>query len=78
VKALPSVTLGKESSANCTSTMDSLPSTFYRVLGKDFAECHKVFGKEKSSSRRLVTETEPLLSYKVTLGKEYPFAERIR
>jgi hypothetical protein len=30
VKSLPSVTLGKESSVNSTSTMTSLPSTFYR------------------------------------------------
>ena len=33
-KALPSVTLGKERSANCTSTTTSLPSTFCRALGK--------------------------------------------
>jgi hypothetical protein len=33
-KALPSVTLGKECSANCTSTTASLPSTFCRALGK--------------------------------------------
>jgi hypothetical protein len=39
-KALPSVTLGKESSANCTSATTSLPSTFYRALDKDFVECH--------------------------------------
>ena len=37
--ALSSVTLDKESSANCTSTTTSLPSTFYRALDKDFAEC---------------------------------------
>jgi hypothetical protein len=33
-KALPSVTLGKERSANCTSATASLPSTFCRALGK--------------------------------------------
>jgi hypothetical protein len=52
VKALLSVTLGKESSANCTSAMTSLSSTFYRPLGKDFAECQLVLDKEKSPSQR--------------------------
>jgi hypothetical protein len=33
-KALPSVTLGKEGSANSASTKTSLPSTFSRALGK--------------------------------------------
>jgi hypothetical protein len=61
-KALPSVTLDKESSVKCTSATTSLPSNFYRALGKDFVECHTVLGKVKSSSRRLVTETEPLPS----------------
>jgi hypothetical protein len=50
-KALPSVTLSKERSANCTSATASLPSTFCRALGK-----------EKSSSRRQVTVTDPLPS----------------
>jgi hypothetical protein len=36
-KALPSVTLGKERSANCTSATASLPSTFCRALDKEFA-----------------------------------------
>jgi hypothetical protein len=44
-KSLPSVTLDKESSANCKLATTSLPSTFYRALDK-----------EKSSSRQLVTE----------------------
>jgi hypothetical protein len=35
VKALPSVALGKESLTNYTSATTSLPSTFYRTLGKD-------------------------------------------
>jgi hypothetical protein len=61
-KALPSVTLGKESSVNCTSTTASLPSTFYRALGKGFTEWHSLLGKEKLPSRRLVTATEPLPS----------------
>jgi hypothetical protein len=55
---LPSVTLGKERSANCTSATASLPSTFCRA----FAECHLVLGKEKSPSRRQVTVTDPLPS----------------
>jgi hypothetical protein len=50
-KALPSVTLDKERSANCTSATASLPSTFCRALGK-----------EKSPSRRQVTVTDPLPS----------------
>src|SRR5688500_7096742 len=50
-KALPSVTLHKERSANCTSATSSLPSTFCRALGK-----------EKSPSRRQVTVTDPLPS----------------
>jgi hypothetical protein len=37
-KPLPSVTLVKESSANYTSATASLPSTFYRALGKGFVE----------------------------------------
>jgi hypothetical protein len=61
-KTLSSMTLEKESSANSTSVTSSLPSTFYRTLGKDFVECHYVLDKEKTSSRRLVTETTPLLS----------------
>jgi hypothetical protein len=61
-KCLPSVTLGKERSANCTSATASLPSTFCRALGKVFAECHLVLGKEKSLSRRQVTVTDPLSS----------------
>jgi hypothetical protein len=61
-KTLPSVTLGKERSANCTSATASLPSTFYRALGKEFAECHLTLGKEKSPSRRQVTVTDPLPS----------------
>jgi hypothetical protein len=51
VKTLPSVTLGKERSANYTSAAVSLPSTFCRALGK-----------EKSPSRRQVTVTDPLPS----------------
>jgi hypothetical protein len=61
-KALPSVTLGKECSANCTSATASLPSTFCRALDKDFAECHLALGKEKSPSRRQLTVTDPLPS----------------
>ena len=44
-KALPSVTLGKEHSAKISSAKSSLPSAFFRTLGKDFAECQKALGK---------------------------------
>jgi hypothetical protein len=60
--ALPSVTLGKERSANCTSATASLPSTICRALGKGFAECLMALGKEKSPSRRQVTVTDTLPS----------------
>jgi hypothetical protein len=60
--ALPSVTFGKERSANCTSATASLPNTFCRALDKYFAECHLALGKEKSPSRRQVTVTDPLPS----------------
>jgi hypothetical protein len=40
-KPLPSVTLGKEHSTNILSANGSLPSTFFRTLGKDFAEYRK-------------------------------------
>jgi hypothetical protein len=44
-KHLPSVTLGKEHSAKISSAKGSLPSVFFRTLGKDFAECQKALGK---------------------------------
>jgi hypothetical protein len=75
-KVLPSVTLGKETSADGTSARFSLLNTFYWALGKDFAECHSVLGKEKSSSRRQVTTMEPVPStHRVTLGKVLLFVE---
>jgi hypothetical protein len=49
-KALPSVTLGKEHSAKISSAKGSLPSAFFRTLGKEFAECQKALGKEKHSA----------------------------
>ena len=49
-KALPSVTLGKEHSTKILSAKGSLPSAFFRTLGKDFAECQKAFDKEKHSA----------------------------
>jgi hypothetical protein len=49
-KHLPSVTLGKEHSAKISSAKGSLPSVFFRTLGKDFAECQKALGKEKHSA----------------------------
>jgi hypothetical protein len=45
---LPSVTLGKEHSAKISSAKGSLPSAFFRTLGKDFAECQKALGKKKT------------------------------
>jgi hypothetical protein len=82
----------QKSSANCTSAMTSLSSTFYRSLDKDFAECYQVLGKENLPSRRLVMVTEPLPSvlvdtrqrvslcraYKVTLDKEFPSLPSVR
>jgi hypothetical protein len=64
VKALPSVTLGKERSTNCTSAAISLPSTFCRALGK-----------EKSPSRRQVTVTDPLPSASPDTRQRGNFAE---
>jgi hypothetical protein len=61
-KSLSSVVLGKEGSANSISAKTSLPSTFYRALGKNFAECQSVLGKEKRLSRCRVTETAALPS----------------
>jgi hypothetical protein len=49
-KPLPSITLGKEHSANISSAKGSLPSIFFRTLGKDFAQCQKALGKEKHST----------------------------
>jgi hypothetical protein len=70
------VPLGKESSTNNTSTTTSLPSTFCRALGKVFAECHSVLGKEKPPSRRLISETAPLSSVLGdTRQRDYLFAE---
>jgi hypothetical protein len=45
-KALPSVTLGKEHTAKKLSVKQSLPSVFYRTLGKGFAEC-PALGKDR-------------------------------
>jgi hypothetical protein len=37
-------------SAKISSAKGSLPNVFFRTLGKDFAECQKVLGKEKHSA----------------------------
>jgi hypothetical protein len=52
IKPLSSVIIDKEYSVNILSTKDSLPSTFSRTLGKDFAfaERQKTLGKEKHSA----------------------------
>ena len=55
-KTLPIVTLGKESLANDTSTMASLPSTFYLTLGKDLFKCQSALDNEKSLSRVIELE----------------------
>jgi hypothetical protein len=60
--SLPSVALSKEGSAKSTSAKASLPSIFYRALGKVFAEYQTILGKEKRLSRRRVTETVALPS----------------
>jgi hypothetical protein len=57
-KPLPSVTLGKEHSANILSAKGSLPSTFFLTLGKDFAECQKALGKEKHSANFRIEKIE--------------------
>ena len=44
--------LGKEGSTNSILAKPSLPSTFFRVLDTDFAECQAVLGKENPPSRR--------------------------
>jgi hypothetical protein len=58
---LPRVTLDKKSLVNSISATVFLPNIFYQVLGKDVADCHSVFDKEKSS-QRWVTKTAPLPS----------------
>jgi hypothetical protein len=70
-KSLSSVAFGKESLTNSISANTSLSSTFYRALGKDFAECQSVLGKEKRRLRRRVTKTASLPSvYRPALSKE--------
>ena len=61
---------------NFTSATASLSITFYWALGKDFAECHSVTGKEKLPSWCQVTTTESVPNaHRVTLGKGYLFAK---
>jgi hypothetical protein len=50
VKPLSSVTLEQKYSTNILLAKGSLPSTFFRALDKDFAECRKALGKEKHST----------------------------
>jgi len=42
---LPSVTLGKGHLAKVVTAKTTLPSAFFRALGKVFAECQKALGK---------------------------------
>ena len=44
-KGLPSVALGKPHSVKKVTVKASLPSVFFRALGKVFAECQKALGK---------------------------------
>ena len=59
-KALPSAALGKGPSANFGSAKVSLPSVFYRALGKGFAEC-----LPGGTRQRKVTVT---MGYKLTVA----------
>jgi len=49
---LPSATLGKEHTAKFWSAKKSLPSVFYRALGKGFAECRHSAKKKNEKSRK--------------------------
>jgi hypothetical protein len=74
-KSLPSVTLDKEVSVNCTSTC-----LLYRVLfvghsTKTLSSVTVALGKENSPSRHYVMVTKTLSSVSRTLGKDSLFAE---
>jgi hypothetical protein len=77
--SLPSVTLDKEVSMNCTSATSSFPSifccTFCRALSKYFVECQLVLGKEKLSSRRQVTVTKLLPSVRPNTRQRLPICQ---
>jgi len=49
---LPSAALGKEHSANKVTAKTTLPSVFFRALGKGFTESKKTLGKIKLGDRR--------------------------
>ena len=51
-KPLPSATLGKEHTAKFWPAKRSLPSGFYRALGKGFAECRHSAKKKNKKSRK--------------------------
>ena len=71
-KALPSAALGKGLSANFRSAKGSLPSVFYRALGKGFAEC--LPGGTRQRKVTVMTGyklTVALPSVSKALGKEF-------
>jgi hypothetical protein len=74
-KALPSVTLGKEGSTNSTSATASLSSTFYRALGKDFAECQPVLDKKVTITVTRNCDGACASGHSVALGKGSLFAQ---
>src|SRR5688572_11187452 len=78
-KALPSVTLGKEHTANFVSAKTSLPSVKTRALGKHFADGQKTLGEKMYSVKYALTAsglTAGLPSARrEALGKHRVFAE---
>jgi len=50
-KCLPSATLGKVYSAKKMTAKTTLPSAFFRALGKGFTESKKALGKIKLRDR---------------------------
>ena len=70
-KALPSAALGKGPSAKFLSSKGSLPSAFYRTLGKGFAECLRRLSAKKSYCHGgFITNGCFAVSPRKTLGKE--------
>jgi hypothetical protein len=68
---LPSVTLGKEHSANISSAKGSFAEYFFRTLGKDFAECQKALGEEKHSANISSAQGSFAEYFFRTLGKDF-------
>jgi hypothetical protein len=71
-KPLPSVALGKEPPIKNTSAKNSLPSAFYRALGKDFAECKHGSRQRKVTVTASVPSSHALPSVMLeALGKDF-------